>query len=172
MRLSITLATFVLTLSACSTTRQAIKEPADPSAAELARSAAMAEMMRNFERVRFEFDSAQITEDTRDALAANAQIMRNFSELELEVEGHCDEQGSTEYNLSLGQRRADAIQKYLVQSGVPLAHVRTISYGEERPIAFGSDPGSYALNRRAEFRITVDPNNVARGTVDALVAAR
>jgi peptidoglycan-associated lipoprotein len=129
-------------------------------------------MTKNFERVHFEFDSAQITTDTRDALAENVDLMRKFRVLGLEVEGHCDETGSTEYNLALGQRRADAIRKYMVTSGIAGFRVRTISYGEERVF----EPGSDGFNRRAEFRITIHAGRSVDGTVpsveDELAAVR
>ncbi|MCC7382935.1 MAG: OmpA family protein [Deltaproteobacteria bacterium] len=156
-------AVFALTLStACASSKQALREPSDPSDGDLRRAAlhaAAAEMMNNFQRVHFEFDSALITDDTREALAANVQIMRRYPELQLEVEGHCDELGATEYNLALGQRRADAIRKYMVTAGVAPSHVSTISFGEERPLVDGED--AFAENRRAEFQVTFDPFGVA-----------
>src|SRR5687768_310834 len=93
---ALTLAAF---FSACATTKPVVeKEPADPDPAYFVeREAAMEAMRRNFERVHFEFDSVQLTEDTREALADNVELMRRFRDLGLEVEGHCDEQGSTEY---------------------------------------------------------------------------
>jgi peptidoglycan-associated lipoprotein len=154
---TVTAALFALSLVACSSTKKVVKEPADPSAYFLARQAAMDEMMRNFQRVQFEFDSAQITDETRDALATNVDIMHRFSDLILEVEGHCDEQGSTEYNIALGERRASAIKKYMVTAGVETKRISTISYGEEQPLVVGANPEAYAQNRRAEFRVRVDP---------------
>jgi peptidoglycan-associated lipoprotein len=164
LRYSIVLA---ISLAACSSTKRVeIKEPADPSLVRAAaRDAAIDEMMRNFQRVHFAFDSAQISERTRDALAANVDIMRRFEEIELEVQGHCDEQGSTEYNLALGDRRADAIRKYMVTAGVDAHRVSTISFGEEKPLFEGTNEDAYRANRRAEFRVTIDPLGVARGTV-------
>jgi peptidoglycan-associated lipoprotein len=156
-----------LSLAACSSTKQiALKEPGDPDARWLARQAAVEEMMKNFRRVHFEFDSAQITPETRDALAANVDIMRRFDELLLEVEGHCDEQGSTEYNLALGERRANAIRKYMQTAGVDAKRISTISYGEEEPLVAGSDEAAYSQNRRAEFRVRVDPTGEVRSSTE------
>jgi peptidoglycan-associated lipoprotein len=162
-------AALALSLAACATARSE-KEPADPAdgARMIARKAAIEEMMRNFARVNFEFDSALITDETRDALAANVGIMRRFEEIEVEVEGHCDEQGSTEYNLVLGQRRADAIRKYMVMAGVAADRVETISFGEEAPVDLGMGEGAWSKNRRAEFRVTVDPKDRVHGTVEDL----
>ena len=72
----------------------------------------------------------------------------------IRVAGHTDERGSDEYNLALGQRRAAAVKAYLVQHGIPETRIETVSYGEERPIAQGSDESAFLQNRRAEFEIT------------------
>jgi peptidoglycan-associated lipoprotein len=161
-----------LSTLACSTAKVAVTEPAAPTsdgfARFVARSRAMAEMQRNFQRVRFEYDSSLISEDTRDSLAANVEIMRQFGELGLEIEGHCDERGGVEYNLALGDRRAESIRKYMTTAGIAPYRVRTISYGEERPLTSGGDASSLEVNRRAEFRITINPRGVAVGTVDGV----
>jgi peptidoglycan-associated lipoprotein len=151
--------TLTLALTACASTKKVVEqEPRDPDAAYfIARELAIDAMQKNFARVHFTFDSTSITEESRDALAANVTIMQKFRDLGVEVAGHCDETGSTEYNLALGQRRADAIRKYMVTAGVAGYRVLTISYGEERPFDDADDLEAYAENRRAEFRITVDP---------------
>lgn len=152
--------TFVaLSFAACASTKTpeaAVKPNADLARAA-ARSAAIQEMLENFERVRFEYDSALITSDTREALAANVDIMQKFDEIKVEVEGHCDETGSTEYNLALGERRAEAIKKYMVAASIDPARISTISFGEEAPIDDGHSPEAYSSNRRAEFRVTFIP---------------
>lgn len=130
-----------------------------------ARFVAMQELHKNFERVNFEYDSSLITPETRDALAANVQIMNRFPEVSVEVEGHCDARGSTEYNLALGERRAHAIRRYMVTAGVDPSRVETISYGEERPLAEGSTGIAYRENRRAEFRLRVNAHPYVQGTV-------
>lgn len=139
--------------------------PAEPGIF-VARRAAVAELMRNFQRVRFEFDSSLITRDSADALAANAEILRRFEELGVEVQGHADDVGATEYNLSLGDRRATTIQRYLITAGVAPYRLATISYGEERPLSLETAPLARAANRRAEFRITIAPPAQVRGTVE------
>lgn len=143
--------TLSLGLAACARTPAAVQTPTiDPYAAD---RAAAAELVRNFQRVHFEFDSAALTQDSAEALAKNVSIMRRHPNLDVEVEGHCDETGSTEYNLALGQRRADAIQKYMVSAGLGDGRIRTISYGEEFPMFYG--PAADARNRRAEFRVNL-----------------
>jgi peptidoglycan-associated lipoprotein len=115
---------------------------------------AVAAMKRNFNRIFFAFDSANLTPDSRGALAENVEIMRAFPEVIVEVQGHCDDRGTTEYNLALGQRRADAILKYMTMAGVPGSRVSAVSYGEERPLHTGPGEIAWSRNRRAEFRIT------------------
>ena len=98
----------------------------------------------------FAFDSADLTPAARDALGADAAAMNRLGG-NYQIEGHCDERGSAEYNLALGDRRARAVKDYLVSLGVDPARLSTISYGEERPFAEGHDEASWAQNRRAHF---------------------
>lgn len=120
--------------------------PRDPAAAVDA-------MRKNFERVNFEYDSARLTDAAKAALQSNAAIMLAHPEISVEVQGHCDERGTTEYNLALGERRAAAVREYLALQGVQKARATTVSYGEERPLASGSSESVWAQNRRAEFKI-------------------
>ena len=158
----------LLLAAACATPAVKAPEPASPIDAHfVARQRALARMAKNFERVHFEFDSSRITLQTRDALFANVEIMRNFPEISLEIEGHCDEVGSTEYNLALGQRRAEAIKKYMVAAGVASGRVDTISFGKELPLDGTRSQKSFATNRRAEFRLSYAPHPDVHGTVAA-----
>jgi len=101
--------------------------------------------------VYFEFDSFNLSSASRDALNMAADWMMANPNVRVQVEGHCDERGTTEYNLALGERRASAVRDYLVMRGVPVSQLSTISYGEERPAVPGFDEASWAQNRRAEF---------------------
>ena len=105
--------------------------------------------------VLFDYDSNNIREDARNALIADAEALRkilaDFPDATINVEGHCDERGSAEYNLGLGDRRATSARDYLVQLGVPAAKLRTISYGKERPACTESDESCWQRNRRAHF---------------------
>ena len=143
-------------------------QPGPLEARFVARKQAMQAMAENFERVHFEFDSSAITLETREALFANTEIMRAFPEIALEVEGHCDEVGSVEYNLALGQRRADAIQKYMVAAGIPKSSVATISYGKALPLDLIRDAPGFAFNRRAEFRLSYTPHPNLQGSIAGL----
>jgi peptidoglycan-associated lipoprotein len=104
--------------------------------------------------VYFEYDSFSLDADAENRLRTKAAIMRANPAVELRVEGHADERGSTEYNIALGQRRAEAVRTFLSGYGVPTARVSTISYGKERPAVEGSNEAAWARNRRAEFAVT------------------
>lgn len=106
------------------------------------------------ERVHFDFDRSDIRPDAEPVLQRKVTALREYSGITLRVEGHCDERGSNEYNLALGQRRAEAVRRYLVSYGVDAARFATISYGEERPLVDASNENAWGQNRRAEFNVT------------------
>jgi peptidoglycan-associated lipoprotein len=128
------------------------KAPAGPSTEPVSETAAPAGSVLNLEKIFFEFDAYTLTPQSREILARNAEWLRQNPAARLTVEGHCDERGSHEYNLALGQRRADVAKNYLVSLGVAAERLTGISYGEERPAAAGSDESAWSQNRRAEFR--------------------
>lgn len=99
----------------------------------------------------FDFDRADLRQDASQTLSANAARMRDSGSLSVRIEGHCDERGTVEYNLALGDRRARAAKDQMVALGIPAARLRTISYGKERPADPGHNESAWALNRRAEF---------------------
>jgi len=101
----------------------------------------------------FEYDKSDLTPESRAALEQNARWLREYPDAPVVIEGHCDERGTEEYNLALGDRRAQATKEYLVQFGVTAEQMETISFGEERPFAPGRDEASYAQNRRAHFTV-------------------
>lgn len=101
------------------------------------------------DRVLFDFDSSAVRGDQRPVLDRQAQWLGTHSAVRIQVEGHSDERGTREYNLALGQRRANAARDVLVAGGVNASRVSTISYGKDRPAALGSDEASWAQNRRA-----------------------
>jgi peptidoglycan-associated lipoprotein len=111
------------------------------------------QITKNFARVQFEYDSANLTDQGRNALEANAAILAAHPSLSLEVQGHCDERGTTEYNLALGLRRAESVQKWLVNHNVPPSRLRTVSYGEERPVDGSHNEAAWAKNRRADISV-------------------
>jgi peptidoglycan-associated lipoprotein len=103
------------------------------------------------EDVFFAFDEYSLSDEAMNTLSANARIILEHADLTYVIEGHCDERGTVEYNLALGEKRAVAVRDYLVNLGVPSGQLRITSYGEERPFAFGSNESAWALNRRGHF---------------------
>ena len=101
------------------------------------------------DRVFFDTDMSTIREDGRATLNRQADWLKKYGNYQITIEGHCDERGTREYNLALGERRANAARQYLVAQGIPAARVKTISYGKERPDPVGSDEAAWARNRRA-----------------------
>jgi peptidoglycan-associated lipoprotein len=100
----------------------------------------------------FDFDQFEVRPDQRPTMQANAQkLTTELARFKLVIEGHCDERGTNEYNLNLGDQRANAARQYLISLGVPAARIRTISYGEERPADPGHNEEGWSRNRRAEF---------------------
>lgn len=106
------------------------------------------------EDVFFDTDQWDIKPEFAEALTRNVTWLQQYPSVQILIEGHCDERNTREYNLALGERRANAVRDYLVFLGVEPGRVRTISYGEERPFAVGNDEASWQLNRRAHFVIT------------------
>lgn len=99
----------------------------------------------------FEFDSAKLRADSQQQLKKVAGYMKKNSQLTMTIEGHCDDRGTSEYNLALGDRRARATSDYLAKLGVQSSRIHIISYGEERPAQMGKGEDTWAKNRRAEF---------------------
>jgi peptidoglycan-associated lipoprotein len=99
----------------------------------------------------FDYDKADIRADAREALSQTAQFLRSHPQVKVVVEGHCDERGSTEYNLALGDRRAASAKQYLVSLGIGADRMETVSYGKERPFCTASTEECWQQNRRAHF---------------------
>lgn len=99
----------------------------------------------------FEYDRAEVRPEYADLLAAHARRLSNDRGLRLRLEGHADERGSREYNIGLGERRAQAVRRLLLIQGASAGQISTVSYGEERPVAFGSTESDYEKNRRVEL---------------------
>ena len=99
----------------------------------------------------FEFDSSSLTEDARAQVDAHVQALLGNND-SVRLEGHTDERGTREYNLALGERRANAVRDYMVANGVPSYRIETISYGEENPVAYGSGESNWQQNRRVELK--------------------
>jgi peptidoglycan-associated lipoprotein len=104
--------------------------------------------------IRFDFDSAVLLESAKATLDHHADWLKRYPSVTLLVEGHCDERGTVEYNLALGERRATVAYNYLMSLGIPATRLKTISYGKEFPVDPGHTEEAWARNRRAHFQIT------------------
>ncbi len=105
----------------------------------------------NAENVYFAFDDYTLSGEAQQRITALAEHLKSNASAVVQIEGHCDERGSIEYNLALGERRANSVKNFLVQMGVEPARLTTISYGEEKPAAEGHTESAWSQNRRAEF---------------------
>ena len=103
--------------------------------------------------VHFQFNAYDLTPEARKKMANNASWLMKNPDAKVTVEGHCDSRGSTEYNLALGEKRAQVVRKYLVSLGVDASRLAIISYGEEQPLEYGETDRAWARNRRAEFTV-------------------
>ena len=102
----------------------------------------------------FAYDSDELDDTARQTLTENASVLKTYSTWVIAIEGHCDERGTAEYNLALGDRRALAARNYLLSLGVPAARIKTVSYGKEFPFDPGHAEASWKNNRRAQFMVT------------------
>jgi len=100
----------------------------------------------------FDYDKSELKPEARAVLTQNAEYLLQNPQAKVTIEGHCDERGTSEYNLALGDRRARAVRDFLVNYGVAAARIETISFGEERPFAPGHDEAAWSQNRRAHFK--------------------
>lgn len=111
------------------------------------------DLSNNFQKVFFELDQSQLGGEAQAALGDNAKILQEHTDVRIEIQGHADERGTTEYNIALGQRRAKSVQDYLVAQGIAPSRLKVVSYGEEKPLTSGSNETAYSKNRRCEFVI-------------------
>jgi len=130
---------------------QAVKEEKG-QAVKVAADAAAEDVIKD---IYFDFDKSNIRPDAREILKTNADWFLKNSNVSIIIEGNCDERGTAEYNMALGQRRADEAKKYLVNLGVKGSAIKTISYGKERPIDPGHNEEAWAKNRRDQFVVKV-----------------
>lgn len=146
------------------TVRDVVLTPPTGGGSAVDKAAAVSTLRENFSRVHFATDSSTLDGSSQQALLANAQILSHHIDLRVEVQGHADERGTIDYNLALGQRRADAVVQFLVGQGVAPSRLPVVSYGEERPASAVGGEVAWAENRRAEFRILAGDPGVAGTT--------
>lgn len=106
------------------------------------------------ESIHFDYDSSLLSQRARATLMKDASILKEHQNISIQVEGNCDARGGIQYNLALGQRRADSVQHYLADQGISPSRLTTISYGKEKPLVSGDSEEAYAKNRRANLAIT------------------
>jgi peptidoglycan-associated lipoprotein len=132
--------------------KPAQEEPVKVEAPKAEEKPVVAEL--RFETAYFDFDKSDLRQDARDVLSKNAEtILKSLAGAKIKIEGHCDERGSAEYNMALGERRAKSALQYVTTLGVKAENLSIISYGKEKPAVVGSDEAAWAKNRRVEFLI-------------------
>jgi peptidoglycan-associated lipoprotein len=138
--------------SATSSARVTVSIPA--AAAPVAKQPSVGDLFtKEVQDAFFDYDKAAIRDDARSALSKTAEFLRSYPQVAIVIEGHCDERGSTEYNVALGDRRSDAAKDFLVSQGVALSRIQTLSYGKERPFCTQENENCWQQNRRAHFRM-------------------
>ena len=131
------------------------KPPKPPEAPEVRiTDRTLAEISGYLKPAFFDYDKADIRADAKEALSADAEFLRKWPTLKVNLEGHCDERGTREYNLALGQRRAASARDFLVSLGIDASRLQIVSYGKERPFCTGQTEDCWQKNRRAHFVVT------------------
>lgn len=124
----------------------------DPNAAAEAERTRFERAMEDLRGpIYFDFDRSELKPEAREELRRKADVLRDFTEVRVRIEGHADERGTVEYNLALGERRADAARQFLIDLGIDPDRLTTVSYGEERPAVEGQNEAAWSRNRRDEF---------------------
>jgi peptidoglycan-associated lipoprotein len=138
--------------SATATANVSVASAQAPPAEAPAAQPSLSELFdQNVKDVYFELDKSDLAGDARAALTKDAEFLRSYPQVHVSIEGHCDERGSTEYNLGLGQRRAEAAKNFLISLGIPADRMETTSWGKERPFCTDHDESCWQQNRRAHF---------------------
>lgn len=134
--------------------KKAISQTASPSAATVAPGSQEDLVLTVGDSIYFDFNKFSIRADARNVLERQAAWLKSNPSVTFSIEGHCDERGTREFNLALGERRANSVKDYLVTMGINPVRIKTISYGKERPVAMGSNNAAWAQNRRGVTRVT------------------
>jgi peptidoglycan-associated lipoprotein len=137
--------------SADASVRVTVAAPPPPPAKEEAAPDLAALFLKEMRDAYFDLDKADLRPDAREALNKSADFLRNYPSIKVTIEGHCDERGSTEYNLALGDRRAAAVKQFLVSQGISADRMSTVSFGKEKPFCMESNEACWQQNRRGHF---------------------
>ena len=135
---------------------EAAPVPPEPVTEDSVGSKSLDDLNRNspLKPVFYALDESEVDQAGQQALASNADVLKKFTSWQVTIEGHCDERGTAEYNLALGERRAVAARTYLLSLGIAAERIKTVTYGKEFPFDPGHDEGAWAKNRRAHFVVT------------------
>jgi len=152
--LSITALLLALGLSSCTDDKKKATEPVGPVTSESPATPSSSSAEISTAPIYFGFDDYTLSPEAQSTLTAMAEALKANKSAVIQIEGHCDERGTVEYNLALGERRAQSVKNFLGQLGVEGARLSTISYGEEKPVVQGHTEEAWAKNRRAEFVVT------------------
>lgn len=155
-KLSLTAIAIIFGLSSCTDDKKKAVEPVSSSSTAETPSSPTAANATDVKTstIYFGFDDYTLTQEAQATLSAMAEGLKANKSVVIQIEGHCDERGTVEYNLALGERRAQSVKNFLTQLGVESARLSTISYGEEKPVVQGHAEDSWQKNRRAEFIVT------------------
>jgi peptidoglycan-associated lipoprotein len=137
--------------TASATAHVDVNAPAPPPQQTMAQPSISDLFAQNIRDAFFDLDKSEIRPDARDALTKDAEFLRSYPDVRISLEGHCDERGSTEYNLGLGERRAGAAKNFLISLGIAAGRIDTVSWGKERPFCGEHDESCWQQNRRAHF---------------------
>ena len=146
-----------LTMSACSkksTTGEEGNLPTAANADENSMGDSDSGNAQGLQTIHFGYDNYTLSSEAKGILKSNGQILKDKTSLKIQVEGHCDERGGVQYNIALGEKRANAVKKFIVDQGVSADRITVISFGKEKPVDSGSSEEAYAKNRRANFVVT------------------
>jgi peptidoglycan-associated lipoprotein len=137
--------------SSDATVRVTVSQPASPPPAPAPQPTIEELFLREVRDAYFDYDKADIRPDAREALTKTADFLKNYPQVKVAIEGHCDERGSTEYNLVLGDRRATGVKQYLTSLGISADRLSTVSFGKEKPVCTESNEDCWQKNRRGHF---------------------
>jgi len=132
----------------------ALARKTDNTASMGTNQSGMEQMKSDLDRIYFDFDSAALSEQSRNSLTSNANYLQKHSDVKIRIEGNCDERGSAEYNMALGEKRAKAAMKYLTTLGIKDSRLSIVSNGNEKPVEPGHDESAWVKNRRDDFIIS------------------
>jgi len=143
-----------LALTACSKSKKGDELPTAANADENTMGDSDSGKAMGLQTIHFAYDAYTLDDENKATLKSDAQILKDKPSLKVQVEGHCDVRGGIQYNIALGEKRANSVKKFLTSQGIDASRITTISYGKEKPIDQGSSDEANAKNRRANFAIT------------------